>query len=54
MNTIVASVLMHEAAKARTTWGANSYKIVLLFSGVGLSVSLFMLSLGFDVSGGAF
>jgi hypothetical protein len=52
MNTIVANVLMNEAAKARTSRGASSYKIVLLFSCIGLLASLFMLALGFDVSGG--
>jgi hypothetical protein len=51
MNTIVANVLMNEAAKARTSPGASSYKIVLLFSCIGLFASLFMLALGFDVSG---
>jgi hypothetical protein len=54
MNTIVANVLMNEAAKARTSRDASSYKIVVLFSCIGLFASLFMLSLGFDVSGGAF
>ncbi len=54
MNTIVANVLMHEAAKARTSRGTNSYTVVLLFCGVGLFASLIMLSLGFDVSGGAY
>jgi hypothetical protein len=54
MNTLVAKVLMNGAAKARTSRGAQSYEIVLLFCGVGLFASLFMLSLGFDVSGGAF
>jgi hypothetical protein len=54
MNTIVANVLMHRAAKARTSLGARSLTIVLLFCGVGLFASLFMLSLGCDVSGEAF
>jgi len=54
MNTIVANVQMNEAAKARTSRDASSYKIVVLFSCIGLFASLFMLSLGFDVSGGAF
>ena len=51
MNMIVANVLMNEAAKARTSRGANSYKIVLLFSCIGLFVSLFMLTLGLDGRG---
>jgi hypothetical protein len=54
MNTIVANVLMNEAAKARTGRGASSYKIVLLFSCIGLFASLFMLALGLDVQGGPF
>jgi hypothetical protein len=54
MNTIVADVLMNEAAKARTSRGANSYKIVLLICGIGIFASLFMLALGLDVSGGPF
>jgi len=54
MNTIVANVLMNEAAKARTSRGASSYKMVLLFCGIGIFASLFMVSLGFDVSGGPF
>jgi hypothetical protein len=51
MNTIIANVLMNEAAKARTSRGASSYKIVLLSSCIGLFASLFMLALGVDVSG---
>jgi hypothetical protein len=51
MNTIVANVLMNEAAKARTSRDASSYQIVILFSCIGLFASLFMLALGFDMSG---
>lgn len=54
MNTIVANVLMNEAAKARTGQGASSYKIVLLFSCIGLFAFLFMLALGLDVQSGLF
>jgi dolichol kinase len=54
MNTIVANVLMNEAAKARTSRGTSSYQIVILFSCIGLFASLFMVSLGFDISGGPF
>jgi hypothetical protein len=52
MNMIVANVLMHEAAKARTK--AQPFKIVALFCGVGLVVSLWMTSLGFDLGAGFF
>jgi hypothetical protein len=31
VNTVVPNVLMHEAAKARNSRGAHSFKIVLLF-----------------------
>jgi hypothetical protein len=52
MNTIVANVLMREAAKARTDTGP--FKIVALFCGVGLLASLGMVWLGFDVGAGFF
>ena len=54
MNTIVANVLMREATKARAARGAHSFTIVLLFCGVGVFASLFMLALGCDVSGVVF
>jgi hypothetical protein len=52
MNTIVANVLMHEAAKAETK--SHPLKIIALFCGVGLVVSLWMASFGFDMSPGFF
>ena len=52
MNTIVANVLMREAAKAET--GAWPFTVVMLFSGLGLVVSLCLASLGLDISGGGF
>jgi hypothetical protein len=53
MNTIVANVLMREAANAETG-GTDSFAIVALFCGWGLLASLFASSLGFDMSGGGF
>ena len=53
MNTIVANVLMREAAKAETK-GAGPFVAVVLFCSLGLLASLCMSSLGFDVSGGGF
>jgi hypothetical protein len=52
MNTIVANVLMHEAAKAES--GARPFAVVMLFSGLGLVASLYLASLGWDISGGGF
>jgi hypothetical protein len=52
MNTIVANVLMHEAAKAES--GALPFTVVMLFSGLGLVASLYLASLGWDISGGGF
>ncbi len=52
MNTIVASVLKSKAAEAQTD--ARPFNIVALFCCIGLLASLCMISLGFDVSGGAF
>jgi hypothetical protein len=52
MNTIVANVLMREAAKAET--GAWPFTVVLLFSGLGLVASLCLASLGWDPTGGGF
>jgi hypothetical protein len=52
MNQIVANVLMREAARARA--GSETPSILILFSGLGLVASLYMMSLGFDVSGGLF
>jgi hypothetical protein len=52
MNTIVASALMHEAAKAETD---VRFLTVALFCGVGLIASLFcVLSFGLDVGAGFF
>jgi hypothetical protein len=47
MNTIVANVLMHEAAKARAD--ARPFKIIALFCCVGLLASLCLLSWGLDL-----
>jgi hypothetical protein len=52
MNTIVANVLMREAAKARTN--AHPFEIVALFCGVGLLASLCAVALGFDIGSGFF
>jgi hypothetical protein len=52
MNAIVANVLMREAAKTQTD--ANPFKIVALFCGVGLLVSLSIVSLGFEIATGFF
>jgi hypothetical protein len=52
MNQIVASVLMHEAAKAETR--SETLSILVLFSGLGLLASLCLMFLGADVSGGIF
>jgi hypothetical protein len=47
MNTIVANVLMSEAAKAESN--AQPFKIVVLCCCVGLLASFCMASLGFDL-----
>jgi len=47
MNTIVASVLMNEAAKAQTD--AQPFKVVMIFCSVGVLASLCLISLGFDI-----
>jgi hypothetical protein len=52
MNTIVASVLMSETAKAESN--AQPFKIVALFCSVGLLASLCMASFGFDIGTGFF
>jgi hypothetical protein len=52
MNTIVANVLMREAAKAQTD--AEPFKIAALFCSVGLLASLCLVSLGFDIGAGFF
>jgi hypothetical protein len=52
MNTIVASVLTHEAARAGTD--ARPFQVVALFCGAGLLASLCVVALGFDVGGGFF
>jgi hypothetical protein len=53
MNTIVANVLMREAARAETG-GTGSLAVVVLFCSLGLLASLCATSLGFDVSGVGF
>jgi hypothetical protein len=52
MNMIVASVLMRQAAKAKTD--AHPFKIVALFCGFGLLASLCFVSWGFDLGAGFF
>jgi hypothetical protein len=52
MNTIVANILMHEAAKAKVD--ARPFRVVAVFCGVGLLASLCVMSFGFDVGGGFF
>jgi hypothetical protein len=52
MNTIVANVMMREAAKGQAD--AWPFTAVMLFSGLGLVVALCLASLGWDVSGGGF
>ena len=52
MNTIVANVLMREAAKAQTD--TRPFKIVVLFCGLGLLASLCVMSFGLDVGAGFF
>jgi hypothetical protein len=52
MNTIVANVLMHEAAKARTQ--SHPLAFIALFCGVGLIAGLVMASFGIDLSPGFF
>jgi hypothetical protein len=49
MNTILANVLMSEAAKAESN--AQPLAIVAFFCIVGLLASLCMASAGFDVTG---
>ena len=51
MNVIFANVLMREAAKAMVD---RPFTILLFFCAAGLFVSLSMVLLGFDVSGGSF
>ena len=52
MNAIVANVLMHEAAKARTDTGP--FKVIVLFCGAGLLVSICLASFGIDIGTGFF
>jgi hypothetical protein len=52
MNTIVASVLKHEAAKARA--GSGAFKTIAIFCGVGLLVSICLVSIGLDIGAGYF
>lgn len=52
MNAIVANALMREAAKAQTDTGP--FKIIALFCGMGLLVSICLASFGFDVGTGFF
>jgi hypothetical protein len=51
MNTLVASILKHEAAEASAA--ADPFRTVMLFCGVGLVATLCVMSFGFDV-GAAF
>ncbi len=50
MNAVAANVV-RQAEKVETDAG-RSFKVVALFCGIGLAVSLWMASLGFDVSAG--
>jgi hypothetical protein len=52
MNTIVANVLMREAAKAQTD--AQPFKVVAIFCGLGLLASFCVMSFGLDVGAGFF
>jgi hypothetical protein len=52
MNTIVANVMKHEAARAGSP--AHPFKIVAIFCGLGLLASLCMASFGFDIGTGFF
>jgi hypothetical protein len=52
MNTIVANVLMREAAEAQAD--ARPLKLIALFCTVGLLASLCMASFGFDIGTGFF
>jgi hypothetical protein len=52
MNTIVANVLMREAAEAQAD--ARPFKIIALFCTVGLLASLCIASFGFDIGSGFF
>lgn len=49
MNTIVEYVLRGRAAEAQT--GSRPFHFVVLFCGIGLLVSLCMVSLGLNISG---
>jgi hypothetical protein len=52
MNTVVANIMMREAAKAKAD--ARPFGAVALFCSVGLLASLCAMSFGIDVSGGFF
>jgi hypothetical protein len=52
MNTIVANVLMREAAEAQAD--ARPLKLIAFFCSVGLLASLCMASFGFDIGTGFF
>jgi hypothetical protein len=52
MNTIVGTVLKSTAEASQAD--VRPFNILALFCGVGLVVSLCMVSLGVDVSGGLF
>jgi hypothetical protein len=52
MNTIVANVLMREAAKVQAD--ARPFKLIALFCSVGLLASLCMASFGIDIGAGFF
>ena len=50
MNAIVANVLMHDAAKAKTE--THPLAFIALFCAVGIIGSLVMASLGINLSAG--
>lgn len=52
MNTIVTSVLKHEAVKAQAAEGA--FKVIAIFCGAGLLASLCLISIGLDIGAGLF
>jgi hypothetical protein len=52
MNTMVANVLIRQATNAERS--AQPFKIVALFCSIGLMASLFLATLGVDVTGGIF
>jgi hypothetical protein len=52
VNTVVANVLKREAEKAHTD--ARPFHIIAIFCGLGLLVSLCLMSFGLDIGAGFF